>query len=478
MQLMQNAACPPPPAPGQSPSTVFYNSNNQVTFASNVAPLGYAYDQAGNVLSDNINQYLYDAEGRICAVANTPVPGMTTMTGYMYNAEGVRVAKGTIDVWSCDPSVSGFKTTKDYILGLSGEQVTEVDVSAGNAAVWAHTNAWAAGKLLGTYDTPVAALHFYLTDPLGTRRVQTTAGGVPEQTCSSLPFGDSETCSTTPTEHLFTGKERDTESGNDYFGARYYSSSMGRFMSPDWSANAEPVPYAALDNPQSLNLYGYLHNNPLSGVDVDGHCDSSAEAWLIDDGFYQLAAAESCNQDAMSDYLNGQRAAQQQDVPAPAGSDPTARLNLNGVSVTVDYTFGSMNSSIYQGGVDIIATPSGCGDCSWGQVIERTGDQSQPLHKDGQEIGPLYGNEGGPANQLKDRPASFKGVVQTVTATSVLGRVKGHTFTPIGAMTWGYSINGRGGVTMIGPRVAKPEDYSSALMILRNASSGTGWQIQ
>ena len=33
--------------------------------------------------------------------------------------------------------------------------------------------------------------------------------------------------------HLFTGKERDTESGNDYFGARYYASTMGRFMSPD-----------------------------------------------------------------------------------------------------------------------------------------------------------------------------------------------------------------------------------------------------
>jgi RHS repeat-associated protein len=52
-----------------------------------------------------------------------------------------------------------------------------------------------------------------------------------------------------------TGKERDTESGNDYFGARYYSSTMGRFMSPDWSAKAEPVPYSALSNPQSLNLY-------------------------------------------------------------------------------------------------------------------------------------------------------------------------------------------------------------------------------
>jgi RHS repeat-associated protein len=67
------------------------------------------------------------------------------------------------------------------------------------------------------------------------------------------------------------GKERDTESGNDYFEARYYGSSMGRWMSPDWSAKAEPVPYAKMDNPQSLNLYGYVDNNPLSRTDADGH---------------------------------------------------------------------------------------------------------------------------------------------------------------------------------------------------------------
>jgi RHS repeat-associated protein len=76
----------------------------------------------------------------------------------------------------------------------------------------------------------------------------------------------------------YTAKERDAESGNDYFGARYYSSAMGRFMSPDWSAKAEPVPYAKLDNPQSLNLYAYVGNNPLSRVDADGHCDSSSSA--------------------------------------------------------------------------------------------------------------------------------------------------------------------------------------------------------
>ena len=67
--------------------------------------------------------------------------------------------------------------------------------------------------------------------------------------------------------HKFTGKERDSESGLDYFGARYYASGMGRWMSPDWSAKVEPVPYAKLDNPQSLNLYTYALNNPLRNID-------------------------------------------------------------------------------------------------------------------------------------------------------------------------------------------------------------------
>jgi RHS repeat-associated protein len=78
--------------------------------------------------------------------------------------------------------------------------------------------------------------------------------------------------SSCPYSHHFTGKERDAESGNDYFGARYYASSMGRFMSPDWSAKIMPVPYATMGDPQSLNLYAYMQNNPLGGADADGHC--------------------------------------------------------------------------------------------------------------------------------------------------------------------------------------------------------------
>ena len=75
----------------------------------------------------------------------------------------------------------------------------------------------------------------------------------------------------------FTGKERDAETGLDYLGDRYFSSAQGRFTSPDWSATPEPVPYANLSDPQTLNLYTYVRNNPLSRTDTDGHADCGGE---------------------------------------------------------------------------------------------------------------------------------------------------------------------------------------------------------
>ena len=83
----------------------------------------------------------------------------------------------------------------------------------------------------------------------------------------------------------FTQKERDVETGLDYFLARYYSSTQGRFTSPDEftggpdelynfteDAADNPTFYAELDNPQSLNKYQYTYNNPLNLTDDDGHC--------------------------------------------------------------------------------------------------------------------------------------------------------------------------------------------------------------
>jgi RHS repeat-associated protein len=71
----------------------------------------------------------------------------------------------------------------------------------------------------------------------------------------------------TPHAYKFTGKERDTESGNDYFGARYYASTMGRWMTPD----PLNLTSARLVNPtNTLNKYVYGGNNPLKYIDRDG----------------------------------------------------------------------------------------------------------------------------------------------------------------------------------------------------------------
>src|SRR5947209_1765051 len=83
--------------------------------------------------------------------------------------------------------------------------------------------------------------------------------------------GEHIVTNTCPQNYKFTGKERDAESGLDDFDARYYSSALGRFISADWSAVPAPVPYADLGNPQTLNLYGYVKNNPMNLTDPTGH---------------------------------------------------------------------------------------------------------------------------------------------------------------------------------------------------------------
>jgi hypothetical protein len=59
---------------------------------------------------------------------------------------------------------------------------------------------------------------------------------------------------------------------------------MGRFLIPDWSAKVEPIPYSKLDDPQSLNLYAYMRNNPLGGVDVDGHFGNGPDRFGCSEG--------------------------------------------------------------------------------------------------------------------------------------------------------------------------------------------------
>ncbi len=263
------------------------------------------------MLNDGKNAYLYDGEGRLCAVdANYSVS--PSYTQYIYDAGGARVAKGSLTSWpsSCGaPGTNGFALTNQYLLDQGGDQVTELNGTGG----WMHSNVWAGAHLDATYDTN--GLHFHLTDPLGTRRVQANVYGVIEESFQSLPFGDGLTPVANPncfaanhcyaedaTEQHFTGKERDTESGNDYFGARYYASSTGRFMSPD------PTPLGiAPGDPQSWNLYSYARNRPTTAIDVGGMWYTPIHKEMIDIALSGMVSAGGNRPTPTSTRCDGRR---------------------------------------------------------------------------------------------------------------------------------------------------------------------------
>jgi len=115
---------------------------------------------------------------------------------------------------------------------------------------------------------------YYVEDFLGSSRVVTNSTGVVCYDADFTPFGgDRPYTDNCPAQnnYKFEGKERDTETGNDDFGARYYSWRFGRWLSADWSAVPVAVPYANLTNPQTLNLYAMVADDPESFADLDGH---------------------------------------------------------------------------------------------------------------------------------------------------------------------------------------------------------------
>jgi RHS repeat-associated protein len=179
-----------------------------------------------------------------------------------------------------------------------------------------------------------------LADALGSTRLVLDGLGNVKERLDYLPFGEELTAGiggrAAPysggvypngpdiENQKFTGKERDAETGLDYFGARYFSGAMGRFVTPDWSEAPEAVVSADLRDPQTLNLYTYGRNNPLRNLDVDGHFWAELKNWFqyghfVDDAHLEDALASDAalyrgtlqkqgaliNGQSSDDYLRG-----------------------------------------------------------------------------------------------------------------------------------------------------------------------------
>jgi RHS repeat-associated protein len=157
---------------------------------------------------------------------------------------------------------------KIYWYGAGTEILDESDASGNFTDEYVYFG----GKRIAHRVVSGNSIYYYAEDFLGTSRVITTSTGTVCYESDFYPYGGERNITNTcPQNYKFEGKERDTETNNDDFGARYYSSQFGRWLSPDWSATPVPVPYANLSNPQTLNLYAMVHDNPEAFADLDGH---------------------------------------------------------------------------------------------------------------------------------------------------------------------------------------------------------------
>jgi RHS repeat-associated protein len=223
----------------------FNSTNNRLIMS------GLTYDYAGNQTAYSGFSLGYDAENR-----NTTVTSSGNGSGsFSYDGDGRRVKK----VWT---PYGGSTTTTFFVYDALGRMAAEYSTET---------------------SSPTGTSYMF-NDMLGSVRAITNGSGAVSECYDYLPFGrmlsaedygrSSVGCYPSYPDsgfssiesQKFTGKERDTETGLDYFGARYYSAAQARFTSID------PVALSSkkIIDPQQLNMYAYSRNNPLKYIDPNG----------------------------------------------------------------------------------------------------------------------------------------------------------------------------------------------------------------
>ena len=289
-------------------STDLVNREMQYDAAGNVTKIvdgvnsetiDYTYDELNRVLTASVptgESFAYDTIGNMTSKAGTALSYGTTTpkhavkshgtTTYTYDANGSLTAKGTQTI-KYDPERRPILVqdgTSIHRAAYDGDGVRRKrDDSNGTV----HYLGGYERKLAGGSSSPETITKYYsaslgaLSRPLAFRRGGTLhwvgsdhLGGTVRVLDSSFtaldgmrykPYGeDRDTGSSLNTDRKFTGQTEDEAAGLYWYASRAYDPAIGRFVSPD---SIVPAP----GNPQSLNRYSYVYNNPLGNVDPSGH---------------------------------------------------------------------------------------------------------------------------------------------------------------------------------------------------------------
>ena len=209
------------------------NSLNQYTAVNDVT---YHYDLGGNLTSDGVHSYTYDAENQLIACPDRSA-------NYTYDPFGRRTAK-TVDHATTVYLHDGDRVIMEYD-GASGDVLRR----------YVH------GPGLDELVCMVApsSRHYYHFDSLGSVIALSDESGAVEERYAYSPFGIVDEPSGIGNLYLYTGREHDEETGLYYYRARHYDPQLGRFLQPD------PLGYM-----DGMNLYTYVDNSPLNWIDPFG----------------------------------------------------------------------------------------------------------------------------------------------------------------------------------------------------------------
>lgn len=238
------------------PSLTFEPASNRITSA------GFVYDPAGNQLQNNSSQaFVYDAAGRLAKVKNS---SGATLATYIYGASNRRLITQT---------GSESSTDKTYYLWDGNSVIAEyVEQTSATMPKWSKNYLYLGERLLATEAPNGSAeiVYYHHPDRLGTKLITNNLDNTSFQQ-ANLPFGTTLEAESTSgiasvTNRRFTSYDRSATTALDYAVNRHYDSRQGRFTQVDPLGMAA----ASLSDPQTLNMYSYVGNDPVNRVDPDG----------------------------------------------------------------------------------------------------------------------------------------------------------------------------------------------------------------